>query len=230
MSLNFDKIKKANPKISNLIFGYFRESHKKYFDSDNPYYSLQPLLIYICIAFHFKHEWKTENMSDSIKINDDNVITKISRDDTTVLMKDTISSGLHEYEFKVIDCEDAFDGGWFDIVIGMVDADILKREHPDIETSYAFHKGYYYAGTTNKLSSPYYDRQTTIFVTRPANYNNKCVNGSIIKMRAILESDAMILQYFLNDISIGTITGIPNLTYAVGIYLYCQGTKIQLLR
>ena len=222
MSLNFDRIKKVNPKTTNLIFGYFRECHKKYFNSDNPYYSIQPFLIYTCIAFYFKHEWNTEKMSDSIKINDDDVITKIADNDATVLMKESISSGVHEYEFKIIECQKAF-GGWFDIVIGIINVDILS---PAIGRSYGFHRGYFYVGTSNKLSMYYLDRQTTISVHEKSN----CKTGSVIKLRANLESDVMELQYFVDDISVGIIKGMPNKTYVVGIYLYCEGTKIRLLR
>ena len=101
------------------MFGYFRECHSKYFISDNPYYSLQPLLIYTCIAYYLSHEWDTQHMSDQIEIDDDNMITKTGRGHTSVFVEGTISSGCHKYEFKLVDCALAV-CGWFDIVIGLI--------------------------------------------------------------------------------------------------------------
>ena len=103
MALDFEAIKTVNPKVSNLIFGFFRESHSKYFPfkSQNPYYALQPLLIYTCIAFYNQKEWDATN-TYGIKLDDDNVIKKSVTSSTTTFIKDEISKGCHEYEFKVI--------------------------------------------------------------------------------------------------------------------------------
>ena len=118
MSLNFETIKKVRPKIHDLIFGYFRESHKKYFDSngDNPYYSIQSLLVYTCIAYYFRNEWDTQNMS------------KIEDGDTTVLIKDEISSAIHEYAIEIIKCAKAVNGGYFDLIFGIIDSKVLQED------------------------------------------------------------------------------------------------------
>ena len=221
MSLNFERIKKVNPKITNLIFGYFREIHKKHFDSDNPYYSLQPLLIYTCIAFYFKHEWNTEKMSQDVNLSNDSIITKIAQDNTTVLLAGEISSGCHEYEFKIIECTEAFNGGWFDIVIGIIDSTVLER-HPDIETEFAFYNGYYYCGTDQELH--FHTNDGTVILKE----NVECKNGSIIKLKADL--DNLELEYFVDNQSVAIIKRIEKATYIVGVYLYCLGTKIELLQ
>ena len=118
MALNFDKIKQLEPRTHNLIFGYFRDNHKKFFISDNPYYSLQPLLVYTCIMYYFKHEWDTHKISKHVEINDD-MLHKTGPDHSTVFVKGEISSGIHEYRFKIIDCTEAMTG-WHDIIIGPV--------------------------------------------------------------------------------------------------------------
>ena len=50
-------MKQVGSKTKDLVFGYFRENHKILFSqNDNPYYSIQPLIIYCCVSFYFVHD------------------------------------------------------------------------------------------------------------------------------------------------------------------------------
>ena len=67
-TLNLDELKKIRASVSHLIFGFCRQSHQQLLPQDDPYYDIQPLIIYTCLAFyHIKHEWDT-NIIDSQKL------------------------------------------------------------------------------------------------------------------------------------------------------------------
>ena len=53
-------------------------------------------------------------------------------------------------------------------------------------------------------------------------------NEDIIKMRVDLDNGY--LKYFINDKCVACTQKTRNDTYMVGIYLFCRGTKIQLLQ
>ena len=52
-------------------------------------------------------------------------------------------------------------------------------------------------------------------------------NGSIVKLNIDLNNEKV--EYFVDDKSVGCIKKSKHGTYVIGIYLYCVGTKIQLL-
>ena len=228
MAVNFDKIKRINEKVNDLIFGYFREHHDKYFDVDNnPYYSLQPLLVYVCISFYcFRHEWNTEMLGDDIEIGDDNIVTKTAQKNSNILIKGEISSGKHEYEFKIIECKNALktsygEAEWFDIVIGITGSNILNESLDSyLRIGSVLGNGYYYSASYQRFRTQ--DQGSVVISNKMP-----CKKGSIIKLK--IDLDELKMEYFIDATLVGCITDIPSASYVVGMYLFCNETKIQLL-
>ena len=219
MSINFEKIKKVNPKVNNLIFGYFRRYHHNFFPTNNPYYSLQPLLVYTCITYyHIKHEWDKEKMNKDDIVNDDGVITKIHWPSSKLFLKDTISSGSDEYEFKIIEYDTTMLYRWRDIIIGPV----LSSRCDDLKVYSCFNVGYSYCASFAELKSGLDDDAEVI-----KHQNIEIFNGCVIKLR--IDLDKQELEYFVDDKSVGIIKGIRKETYVIAVYLLCTDTKIQLL-
>lgn len=222
MSLNFESVKKRNSRTRDLIFGYFRDSHDNYFISDNPYYSLQPLIVYTCIAYYFKHEWDTEIVSDRIQIKG-GTVTKTKRGTTTVLIKDEISSGKHEYEIRIIECKTAVKERC-DIIFGIIDDKILKEKHASFVHDWIFWRGYYYVPTDGDIVV---DLDDDVVQIHDRKYRDICKNGDVMKLRMNL--DDLEMEYFINDAAIATIKPIKKAVYNIGVYLYCKDTIIELL-
>ena len=75
MALDLAELKKIGSSQNYLVFGYFRESSKELLPED-PYYNIQPLIVYTCLAFYaIKREWDSDNINDGCIIDGDYIET-----------------------------------------------------------------------------------------------------------------------------------------------------------
>ena len=218
MTVNLSELKRIKSSDTNLIFGYYREAHTQLLPQDNPYYDIQPLIVYTCLAFyHIRYEWDTENLSDECFVNGDFIEKKSERFDTTSLLKGEISNGIHEYKFEIISY--SADKGYYDIGVGIIGSEHFANKPGLInECFHEDHTGYGYITSTA-------DKEVECFMEE---YGIKCEKGNIVTMTVDLEKYE--LKYTVNETDLGVaFTNIEQITYRVGIYLYRKGCKVRIL-
>ena len=217
-SVPLSELKKIRSSDTNLLFGYCREAHQQLLPQNDPYHDVQPLIIYICLAFyHIKHEWDTDNISDDCKINGD-FIEKTNAEHSFSILKDEISKGIHQYQFKIVNYLDR-SKVYTDIGIGVLFKDKLKfyKDYHSMKYYPMGHGGYiYYA--LNACTCGY--NQV------PLKSKMKCKDGDIITLIVDLNNHA--IRYKINQHDLGiAFKNIKQTLYRVGLYLYGR-CKIQI--
>ena len=220
MTLDLTELKKIKSSDTNLIFGYFREAHKQLSSQNNPYYDLQPLIVYTCLAFyHIKHEWDTETMSHSCVVNGDFIENTENRNTTSVL-KEAISNGIHEFKFKIINYDHLFTDGYYDTAIGIISSEYFAQNtHVIIHNMYTDpYPGFgYYASIGIKDHAGW-----------ESEYGIKCELNDIVTMTVDLENHK--IRYKVNEEDYGiAFDDIPQDSYRIALYLSERGSKVQII-
>ena len=222
MAVDLSSLKKVRPSVSKLIFGFCREIHQS-FISEDAYYSVQPLIVYTCLAYYYiKHEWDMTNVSKECLIEGD-FITKIEQTyDTTSLLTDEISNGIHEYEFKIISYNHK-GLNYYDVSIGIISSEYYENNKNDLihecfldkETSFGF--------TPSKGVKECYE-----YDGDAVEYGVRCPKGCIVKMTVDLDNNQ--LKYKVNDEDLGVaFDNIEKKPYKIALYLYGKGCKVQIM-
>ena len=226
MSFEFSTLKKIRLSDSNLIFGYCREAHQQFFPQNDPYYNIQTLIIYTCLAFyHIKHKWDTENIPNDCVVDGDFIEKTVASSDTTSLLKDEISNGIHEYQFRIISYgNNRNNSPYWDIGIGIISSEIAQREKHWLKYDYFTRAETGYAYTTSKAEIECYEYNTL--------YGNglQCKINDVVTMIVDLENYQ--LKYKVNDTDLGiAFDELPSKpeSYRVAVYLYERGSKIQII-
>ena len=223
MTVDLSRLKKIKSSDTNLTFGYCREAHQQFFVENNPYYYIQPLIVYTCLAYyHIKHEWDISNMSKECIVNGDYIEKIKELYDTTNLLKQEISNGIHEYKFKIINTN-AMGEDYYDIGIGITSSKYFQSHKDDLITQcyQDYDTGYGY--TTSKGILECWDPEL-----ENSDYGAICKQNDIVTMTVDLENGQ--IKYKVNDIDFGiAFHKIPNDTYRIALYLFGKGSKVQIL-
>lgn len=225
LTTNLSQLKKIEESHTNLVFGYYRQSHQKIFfdqSQDEPYYQIPSLIMYISLAYYYiKHEWDTENMNESCKIGDeaaaDFVEQTISRFGTCLLKKQ-ISNGIHEYKFKII----RFGKGLpFDIAIGIITTERFKLFTKGGEGGFNYSLDYVYVTSNGEKEGP---------DEFPHDYAWRCNVNDIITMTVDLDNHR--LSFKVNDKDLGVAFNEidKGKIWRVGVVFQNQGSKLQILQ
>ena len=101
----FSFLNKVTQKVKNTVFGYIRQNQSLYFTSNNPYYIIPKLVIFLCIKFYYQQLWNKKAIGSSMTISNDNTVTikAGSSESNSAFLTDIIDEkGIYHYKFKVI--------------------------------------------------------------------------------------------------------------------------------
>ena len=216
-------LSKVDGRTGNLVYGFCRDIYDT-FPSDNVYYSLQDVIINICIAFYWiRYEWreKPQDQGDLVSFENKKIATKLTQSDCCIFVDTTISSGVWEYKFR-IHCIGQRDQGFDDVIIGIVPISGVEKAE-----RYAFiyveEDAYGFGGTASSKSGPH-------------TWGNANSYGKVLddgdEVRMIINLDDGNLLYYINDEDYGICHDDikQNMTYRACVYLFGSGTKIELLQ
>ena len=221
MSTNFKQLKKVDESTKNLIYGFCRKSHES-LPTDNIYYNIQPLIIHIIMLYYWiKYEWCTDEdylQSSCFDIKQD-VVTRIyDSGNRTIFLDQTISSGIHEYKFRIFIAER--DQNYFDLSIGIIMDKFIKPENIKNECHFLQDTGYGFS-TSRAIASCKSNWLSREYAKIPN-------DGDIITMIVDLEQNT--ISYKINDEDYGVaFDQIEEGEYRVAVYSYTIGSKIELL-
>ena len=220
MALDLTELKKIRSSQKNLVFGYFRDAHQQLLPQNEPYYDIQALIVYTCLAFYYiKHEWDTENVNSNVEIDGDFIKNKESDDSTTVL-KEEIMEGIHEFKFKIINYDYDYGGLYYDIGFGIIPSEYFKEETSYITDSCFGDRvgGYVYFGSTGKSE---HNRTES-------DYGTKCKLDDIVTMIVDLENYQ--IKYKVNDFDYGVaFSDVEHAKYRIAVYLYEKGSEVEII-
>ena len=197
----------------------YRKAHTQLLPQNDPYYDIQALIVYICLAFyHIRYEWDTENISDECCVNSDFIEKQSERYDTTNLLKGEISKGIHKYKFEIISY--SADESYYDIGIGIIGSEYFESKKPKLiqECFHEHDTGYGYITSTADKES-----EGNMY-----EYGKICTKGDIITMT--IDLDKYELKYKVNETDFGVAFNIEPIKYRIGIYLFGEGSKVRILQ
>ena len=219
MTLDLTELKKIKLSERNLLFGYYREAHQNLLPQNNPYYDIQPLIVYVCLAYyHIKLEWDTKHLGNNCVV-DGEYIAKTVTGDTTSLLNEEITNGIHQYKFKIISWGGSQDTtSFWDVGIGIISLDWCNPDKLKNKCYQEYPEGYGYH--TSKARA-----ENNSLITR---YGTYCKRGDIVTMTVDLENHQ--IAYKVNDKDLGVAYNqIESKTYRIALYLFNEGAKVQIL-
>ena len=241
----FERIKRVDQQHKDLIFGYFRKYHAL-LPQNNPYFCIQPLICFICLNYYnIPNQWDLTHINDTVKLEGD-YVTVITEGDSTLLLENEISEGIHEYKFKVIKVSDP-DDDFEEIEIGILPTTAIQEEDQDAdldededeyEDEYREKKKYWKSYLFYDYGYCYCTSQGRTFGDRSGlnddSYDGDNAYGCVVKkgdiITMIVDFDGNTLSYKVNDKHYGIAFHIEQNKYRVAVYLYAASTKIQLLQ
>ena len=170
-------------------------------------------------------EWNADSMSSAIRLEDDNIISQIETENSTTFINDEISSGHHEYEFKVIQYKRICESWTYaDIIIGILTKSSVAETENVTGGGFNRFNGYSYVASHSETRDYFPDQNAKI---KRIPHKIEIQNGTLIKM--IVDLNKKKLDYYLDDQCVARISSIRQQTYMPAIYLFAEDIKIQLL-
>ena len=172
------------------------------------------MIVYTCLAFyHIRDAWDTANISEECCVDGDLVTKTMEITGATVSLKDQeISTGIHEYKFKIISYNKTGHHYW-DIGIGIVSSKGDEDESESFRST-----SYNYTTSKGEVTGPAGDND----------YGVKCKPDDIVTM--IVDLNNYQIRYTVNDQDLGVaFDNIQQTIYKIEVYLYGKGSKVQLL-
>ena len=211
-------LKEVDTETTKLVYGFCRRIHNL-FPSDIPYYSMQSVIVDICIAFYWKpYQWICDGplFNSGLFSIDGDIVTKLRSTNGNIFLENLMSSGVHQYSFRFIGYEHlALDDG----IIGIAsEKDTERTGLPFILAQCSF--GFGTAERTKAGPDTWGIKDS---------YGKQAKDGDIVQM--IVDLDNMTLRYSINGEDQGIAhKDIPQNRYRVAVYLYKKGCKIELLQ